>query len=309
MGQLLDRKLLFVTGKGGVGKSAIASSLGWLGATSDKRTLVCEIDAKGDLASFYSMGPLEFVPQEVRKNLYAMVMNTEESLKEYLRIHLRLPLVARLGPVAKTFDFVANAAPGVKEILTVGKIAYEVREENYDLVVVDSSASGHVVGQLGAANALSELVSVGLVQSQTAWMVELLADPETSGVVVVTTPEEMPVTESLELVDALGRNTDIDLAAVVCNRVLPELFAEEDHKRFKTVSDQILKSGTNNQKAIFAAGQLATRQRRDRSVHQQRLRDGLPDRIPLLNVPFLFKTSHGVRATASLARYLGDEIL
>ena len=65
------------------------------------------------------------------------------------------------------FDFVATAAPGVKEILTVGKIAYEVRERNYDLVVVDASASGHVVGQLASPVALGELISVGVVQAQT----------------------------------------------------------------------------------------------------------------------------------------------
>ena len=77
-------------------------------------------------------------------------MNTEDSLREYLRLYVRLPLVARLGPLARTFDFVADAAPGVKEILTVGKVCYEVRERHYDLVVVDAAASGHIVGQLAA---------------------------------------------------------------------------------------------------------------------------------------------------------------
>ena len=68
-----------------------------------------------------------------------MAMNTEDSLREYLRLYVRLPLVARLGPLARTFDFVADAAPGVKEILTVGKVCYEVRERHYDLVVVDAA--------------------------------------------------------------------------------------------------------------------------------------------------------------------------
>ena len=77
-----------------------------------------------------------------------MAMDTEESLKEYLRLQLKVPLLARIGPLARTFDFVANAAPGVKEILTVGKLTWEVREDHYDLVVVDASATGHVVGQL-----------------------------------------------------------------------------------------------------------------------------------------------------------------
>ena len=141
-----------------------------------------------------------------------MAMDTEESLKEYLRLQLRVPLLARLGPLASTFDFIATAAPGVKEILTVGKLTYEVRERNYDLVVVDASATGHVVGQLGSPVAINDLVRVGLVRNQTDWMIDILTDPAQTGVVVVTLPEEMPVSETLELLDRLDAETDIDVA-------------------------------------------------------------------------------------------------
>ena len=118
-----------------------------------------------------------------------MAMNTEESLKEYLSLQLKLPLIARIGPLARTFDFVATAAPGVKEILTVGKLTWEVREDNYDLVVVDAPATGHIVGQLRAPEAIRELVSVGLVRDQTEWMTELLTDASRTGVVIVASPE------------------------------------------------------------------------------------------------------------------------
>ena len=123
---LLDRKLLFVTGKGGVGKSTIAASLALLASQRGKRTLVGEVDAKGNLADFFEVGPTGFEPREVSPGLFAMSMDTEESLKEYLSLQLKIPFVARLGPLARTFDFVANAAPGVKEILTIGKFLWEV---------------------------------------------------------------------------------------------------------------------------------------------------------------------------------------
>ena len=110
-----------------------------------------------------------------------MSMDTEASLKQYLSLQLKLPLVARVGPLAKMFDFVATAAPGVKEIVTVGKLCWEVKERHYDMVVVDSAASGHIVGQLAAPQAINQLVQVGLVRQQTGWMLEILDDPATTG--------------------------------------------------------------------------------------------------------------------------------
>src|ERR1700692_311908 len=140
---LLDRKLVFVTGKGGVGKTTVAAALAVLAADRGKRTLVCEVDAKGDLADFYETGPTRFEEREIMPRLWAMSMDTEASLKQYLSLQLKIPLVARIGPLARLFDFVATAAPGVKEIVTVGKLCWEVREHHYDVVVVDSAPTGH----------------------------------------------------------------------------------------------------------------------------------------------------------------------
>ena len=311
---LLDRRLLFVTGKGSVGKTAVAASLALLGARLGKRTLVCEVDAKGDLAEFFGAAPLTFAPTEVQPDLWAMAMDTEESLKEYLRLQLKLPLVARLGPLAKTFDFVATAAPGVKEILTVGKLAYEVREENYDLVVVDASATGHVVGQLASPVAMSELVSAGVVRQQTEWMLNLLTDPATTGVVVVATPEEMPVNETLDLIGRLDDETDIEVAAVIANRVLPELFGRNEEAAFEVLASQAgreaLAAATSPAVGSVVDGaQLAVDLRRRGAAHLARLRRELSAEIPLVIVPYLFTKSLGMRATHHMADRLGEELL
>jgi anion-transporting ArsA/GET3 family ATPase len=309
---LLDRRLLFVTGKGGVGKTTVAAALGLLGARLGKRTLVCEVDAKGNLAEFYEAGPTAFKAREIQDGLWAMSMDTEESLKEYLSLQLKLPLLSRIGPLARTFDFIATAAPGVKEILTVGKLAWEVRERNYDLVVVDAPAAGHIVGQLRAPQAIKELVSVGLVRDQTEWMTELLTDSATTGVVIVASPEEMPVTESLELIDRL-RDTEVDVAGIVVNRVLPELFGRGEEAVFERLASPdgvaaLSAAAGGPAGPVLDAARLAVTLRRTRAAHLERLRDGVDPTTPILYVPELFARSHGMRATSQVADRLGEEL-
>jgi anion-transporting ArsA/GET3 family ATPase len=310
---ILDRKLLFVTGKGGVGKTTVAAALGVLAAEHGRRTLVCEVDAKGDLADSFEVGQTGFAPTPVADRLHAMSLDTEESLKEYLSLQLKLPVLARIGPLARTFDFVANAAPGVKEILTVGKLAWEVRERHYDLVVVDASASGHIVGQLAAPQAIKELVQVGLVRDQTGWITEILGDPEQTGVVIVSAPEEMPVQETIELADRLATETVVDLAAVVVNRVLPELFNTREEALFERLRSPeavsaLEAAGGGPVTPVLNAAELAVTLRRSRAGHLNRLRAELPPELDLLYLPYLFQRSHGVRATTMIAQHLGEEL-
>ncbi|MEM7285403.1 MAG: ArsA-related P-loop ATPase [Actinomycetota bacterium] len=310
---LLDRRLVFVTGKGGVGKTSVAAGLALLAAGEGKRTLLCEVDAKGDIAAAFESGPLAFEPTEVVDDLHAMVMSTEESLKEYLRIHLRLPLVTRIGPLARSFDFVASAAPGVREVLTIGKLAYEVREDHYDIVIVDASATGHVVGQLASPAAIHDLVRVGLVREQTDWMLEILRDPAVTGTAIVAVPEEMPVTETLELSERLGTETEVDLAAVIVNRVLPELFGQREEAAYEELiavhADDLAVAAGPSVKHVLSGAALAVQLRRTRAAHIARLRDGLPAGVPMPIVPELFTRDTGIRATRMMAQALGDELL
>ena len=330
--RLLDHRLLFVTGKGGVGKTSMAAGLALLSAQRGRRTLVCEIDAKGDLADSFEVGRLSFGPTELAPNLWGMAMDTEESLREYLKLQLKVPLLGRIGPVARTFDFVADAAPGVKEILTVGKLCYEVRERSYDLIVVDASATGHVVGQLAAPQAINDLVKVGRVRDQTRWMVDILADPTTTAAVIVTSPEEMPVTETLELAERLAAETEVHLAAVLVNRVLPELFGRREEEVFdrlrqpagrRALTQALAAAGSSGPVRTTRAGadaqadavaglldaaQLAVTLRRTRAEHLTRLRAELADEVPLVYVPYLFARTHGVRATRAVAESLSAEI-
>jgi anion-transporting ArsA/GET3 family ATPase len=310
--ELLDHRLLFVTGKGGVGKTTVAAALALLSSQRGKRTLVCEIDAKGNLADFFETGPIAFKAREISPSLYAMAMDTEASLDEYLRRFLKIPVMGRIGPVARMFDFVATAAPGVKEILTVGKLAYEVRERHYDVVVVDASATGHIVGQLAAPQAINNLVQVGLVRSQTDWMLEILSDPAQTALVIVATPEEMPVSETIELTHRVESETTVKLAAIVVNRVLPELFGRGEEEVFDGIAASDRKSLDADvggpMTPLIDAARLAVTLRRTRATHLDHLRESVDPALPVLYVPYLFSRTHGMRSTRHVAEALTAEL-
>jgi anion-transporting ArsA/GET3 family ATPase len=205
------------------------------------------------------------------------------------------------------------AAPGVKEILTVGKLAYEVKEQNYDLVVVDASATGHIIGQLAAPEAINEMVKVGRIRDQTAWMVDILADAALTGAIVVSAPEEMPVNETLELVDRIATETRVDLAGVIVNRVLPELFGRGVEEIFNdlraaTHLGELADAVGGPVEPVLDGAELAVTLRRTRAEHLSRLRRELPRGLELLYLPYLFTRDYGVRATNSIADALGAEL-
>ena len=315
MTALLGLDLVWVTGKGGVGKTTVAAAIAELAAGAGMRTLVCEMDAKGALAQAFDVQELEFEPTEVLPGLEAMTMSTEDALREYLRLFVRVPLLGRIGTLASTFDFVADAAPGVKEILAVGKLCYEVRERHYDLVVVDAEASGHIVSQIGAAKVIGDLVQVGLVREQTQWMLDILEDPERTGVVVATTPEEMPVTETIELLRRLRTDTGAHPAAVVANRVLPILFDRRQQPiadRLPEAIDLLTDAAGPAVGTVLEAAELNEARRRTGAGHLDRLRrelgdDGLGD-LPIITVPELFVRSHGPRVVTLVAESLSAEL-
>jgi anion-transporting ArsA/GET3 family ATPase len=312
----LDRRLVFFTGKGGVGKSTVTAATALLAAERGQRVLLVEVDAKGNLTSLFEHPPVGFEPVEVYPGVSAMQMRTEAALHEYLRLNLHVPVFGRLGPLASVLDFVATAAPGVKEILTVGKVCWEVRESlqgraDWDLVVVDAAATGHVIAQLDSPRAIQELVAVGPVRQQTEWMVDLLSDPAITALQFVTAPEEMPVNETIELVARARAELHVPLGSVVVNRVLPEPFTRGDEPTFEALLDgpprqRLERDAGAGVGSVLEATRLAVSLRRSRSAHLARLREAIE--LPLLYLPYLFVRDHGLRVTRMVAEHLAGEL-
>jgi anion-transporting ArsA/GET3 family ATPase len=170
-----------------------------------------------------------------------------------------------------------------------------------------------VVGQLEAPEAIREVVRVGAVRSQVDWILDILQDRSQTGAIIVATPEEMPITETIELAASLGSRTTVDLAAVVVNQVLAELFGEREEVLFASLRApsahrKLTAEVGEGLDCLLDAAQLAVDRRRARVRHLDVLREALPPSVPLVFLPFLFARRHGVRTTRLLSAALAAEL-
>ena len=218
--------LILVSGKGGVGKSSLAAGLALAHQRAGARVLGIDVAGTGGLAAHLGLTRLEFKPAEVKPGLDALTVDRAKALIEYLQVQVGIPGLATLGPAARFFDALASTAPGVREVVTLGKVIWEVLQRRYDIVVGDCPPTGQVTGLLRAPRTVAELVPAGRIRHQADLMSEVLDSSEQSELVLVTLPEELPTLETEETLEVLAKEKLIGSTMVVTNRVLPPLDTE-----------------------------------------------------------------------------------
>lgn len=219
-------RLVLVSGKGGVGKSAIAAALALDGRRRGARVLAVDMSGGGGLGHHLGEPELEPTPRPIGEGLEALAVDRAEALVEYLRVQIGVPALATIGPAARAFDALASAAPAVREVVTIGKVLWEVKQETWDLVVADAPPTGQIGSYLGAARAIRELVKTGRILDQVEWMETILSDPATSELCLVTLLEELPVVETSETIDQVRTAGLVGMISVYANRVLDRLDAD-----------------------------------------------------------------------------------
>ena len=206
MPEMIDKRLLFVTGKGGVGKSTVAISLGLAAAAQGKRTIVCEIGSQENASRFFKRAAVGFHEVELEKDLWTISIDPDESIREYVLLQLKVRAMRDLLFKSRVFTYLAAATPGLKELVTIGKI-WELAQldrkvkkgRKYDLVIVDAPATGHGVGFLQTPRTFANIARVGPIHSHAEEMNRFITDPAVTGTAIVSLPEEMPVNETASL--------------------------------------------------------------------------------------------------------------
>lgn len=216
---MFDRRLTIVTGKGGVGRSAVASAIARARAHRGERVLALAIDRGAGLAAHLGEPGLDHDPVEVGPLLHGAVADPASALDEYVGLRVgSMPLAL----ASRLFRGLALTVPGVRDIVLIGKAWYEAERRDWDAVVVDATPAGQIQSILHAAGTIADLVPRGSVHDQARAMQAALADAATTEMVVVSTAEELALTEAEEVFAASDSAGVSTTRMLVLNRVLPQ---------------------------------------------------------------------------------------
>ncbi len=307
---LLDRALLYVTGKGGVGKTTVSAALGLAAAARGRRTIVCEVAEQDRVSRAFARHGVRR-EQEVRlaENLWAISIDPTAALHEWLGRQLG-GTALRLITGSSAFQHFVAAAPGAKELITIAKVwelaqveRWDSANRTYDLVIVDAPSSGHGLAMLRAPSTFGEIARVGPIRRQAFKIRDMLADPQRTGYVAVALPEEMPVNETLELGDRLQDAIGLGLDSIVVNGLYPARFSNKEADVLRAAAADSL--GPEARGAVMAALAEHARAKAQRSHVRRLKRDAA---APVHTLPFLFEAEVGLEEYATLAVKLGRDL-
>jgi anion-transporting ArsA/GET3 family ATPase len=298
-----DRRFIFVTGKGGVGKTTVSAALASALSSRGKRVLIAMCNAKERISSMFAsdiVGP-EIVP--VAERIWAVNMEPELAFEEYGRMTLKVPGLYRVVFQNKYVRSFLPAVPGLAEWAMLGKAWFHTTERGddgrhrFDVVILDAPATGHGLDMLRVPKVIVDVVPPGVLQrdAEAAW--KMFTDPRETSVIVVTLPEELPVTETLELVESIRHELALPLGVLVVNGVLPPLFSESERSDFGGIDTSGVPESTA-ESALQAAARRAV-QEHLQSASLARLHAGTT--LPRVVLPQLFQDAATPQAIRSLS--------
>jgi anion-transporting ArsA/GET3 family ATPase len=305
-------RFLFVTGKGGVGKTTVAAAMATAYAAQGKRVLIAMCNTKERLSAILGAPPIGEDVVRVRERIWAVNMHPEAALEEYGHLILKVRALTRVVFDNRYTKAFFRAVPGLYEWAMLGKAWFHTTEidaegqPRFDIVLLDAPATGHGLDMLRVPKVILDVVPPGVLRrdAEAAW--KLFQDPARSGVVVVTLPEEMPTTETVELITTIRSELNLPVPLLVVNGVVPTLFSAPEHEALLTLTHLLEPSAparatTAGERALVAGTRRAARERVQIECLERLEREVA---IPSVRLPFLFDGASTPEGTATLAAQL-----
>jgi anion-transporting ArsA/GET3 family ATPase len=320
--EFLAPRVLIVSGKGGVGKTTVAAALALVAARQGRTVCLAEVDRKGSLPKLFDAPGLGYQPKEMSPGVWGMNIVPENALAEYLEVQYHMKRISKAFTSTHFVDYITTAAPGLKDILVLGKIWYleqgrasSAGEPHFDTIVVDAPAAGHMLTFLSAPMGLSDALRVGPVRRQSDWLLDMVRDPARTRVHLVTLAEEMPVSETLETAEALRTRVGITAGAVFANAVYSKLFTPAEAKRISSLDtgdllpaarEVGLSIDNDDMEALLGYARFLEARRSIQDSHLRQLRKGVEE--PVVELPFLFSAGLALPDIETLADRVEEEI-
>lgn len=323
--EFLAPKILIVSGKGGVGKTTVSAALALVAARQGRKVCIAEVDRKGTLPRLFGGGELDYDPSEIAPGVWGMNIVPEESLAEYLNVQYHMKRVSKVFTSTHFVDYITTAAPGLKDILVLGSIWYleqgrrGARDHHFDTIVLDAPGAGHMLTFLSAPMGLSDAIRVGPVRRQSDWLVDMLRDRNRTRIHLVTVPEEMPVTETVETAEALSGKLGLEPGAVFANAVYQELLTKEEKEALDDVLVEENPGGLQGSAAevglrldhedlssLVDYARFHAARRQIQTKHLRSLRRAIDD--PVVELPFLFSGGLALPDIETLADVVEDRV-
>ncbi len=302
MSTLADKRFVLVTGKGGVGKTTVCAAEALALAAKGKRVLVAMCNAKERLSAMLGAQPLGAEVKELAENVWGVNIVPERALEEYGALVLHSRALYRTLFDNKYVRTFLRAVPGMQEWAMLGKAWWHTTETRpdgspkYDVVILDAPATGHGIDMLRVPRVILDVVPAGLLRrdAERAW--HLFQDREACAIVVVTLPEEMPTTETIELAGALAE-LGLPVSRIIVNEVLPPLFSRDERAALEGL---VLASPSSPADAVLLAGRDRATRERFQAESLNRLSRELP--VPPAFLPLLFEDAATPEAIRQLAK-------
>jgi anion-transporting ArsA/GET3 family ATPase len=307
MDALFSRRVHFVVGKGGVGKSTVSVALALMAVRHRRRTLLIELEPGGRAGRLLDLDqPADYSARLSPAGVWSIAVDGRSSLEEYLSLIIPARRVLKAVLNSKVYQYFVAAAPGLKELMAVGKVWYEAErrsaggQREWDVVIVDAPATGHSLQYLRMPRAARDTFGPGLVKREAARIHALLESPTETAVHLVATAEEMPVTETIEAYTVLAADLRLPLGLLVVNRLhhgaAPDRLVERLKEGARTLAPADARVAAEVARCAAEENAWAAINR----AQLERLRAAVP--LPSVVLPMAFAPEFGAEDAAALSQ-------